>query len=67
MNETPDIVRPSDRRGLRIDLFWSDEDGGWIANAPDMEFCSAFGISREKALTELCRAVDARRAAKTAP
>lgn len=36
-----------------INLFWSDEDGCWVADVPDLEFCSAFGDSPEEALAEL--------------
>ena len=35
------------------DVFYSDEDGGYIADIPDLEFCSAFGETREKALAEV--------------
>lgn len=34
-------------------IFWSDEDGGFIAVAPDLPGCSAFGASRQAALVEL--------------
>jgi predicted RNase H-like HicB family nuclease len=40
-------------------VFWSDEDGGWIAVAPDLPGCSAFGESRFEALEELELAIDA--------
>ena len=36
-----------------INLFFSDEDGGWIADIPDLEACSAFGTTPEEALHEL--------------
>jgi hypothetical protein len=26
-----------------INVFYSDEDGGWIADVPDLVACSAFG------------------------
>ena len=26
-----------------IDLFWSEEDGAWIADVPDLQSCSTFG------------------------
>ena len=26
-----------------INIFYSDEDGGYIADIPDLESCSAFG------------------------
>jgi len=36
-----------------INIFWSDEDGGYIADIPDLEACSAFGDSPERALAEV--------------
>jgi predicted RNase H-like HicB family nuclease len=42
-----------------INLFWSEEDGIWIADAPDLKSCSAFGATPEEALAELRVAMDA--------
>ena len=39
-----------------INIFWSDEDGGYIADVPDLEACSAFGSTPEEALAELEKA-----------
>ncbi|MEE9247400.1 MAG: type II toxin-antitoxin system HicB family antitoxin [Dehalococcoidia bacterium] len=39
-----------------INIFYSDEDGGYIADIPDLEACSAFGSSPEEALAEVERA-----------
>jgi len=39
-----------------INIFFSDEDGGYIADIPDLEFCSAFGQTPEKALAEVEKA-----------
>lgn len=36
-----------------INVFHSDEDGGWIADIPDLEGCSAFGSTPEEALAEV--------------
>ena len=36
-----------------INIFYSEEDGGYIADIPDLKFCSAFGETPEKALAEL--------------
>jgi predicted RNase H-like HicB family nuclease len=36
-----------------INIFYSDEDGGYIADIPDLEACSAFGLTPEEALAEL--------------
>jgi predicted RNase H-like HicB family nuclease len=35
-----------------INIFYSDEDGGYIADVPDLEACSAFGHTPEEALAE---------------
>ena len=42
-----------------INLFYSDDDGGYIADIPDLEACSAFGGSPEEALAEVEKAKDA--------
>ena len=39
-----------------INIFYSEEDGGYIADIPDLESCSAFAETPEKALAELARA-----------
>ena len=36
-----------------INIFYSDEDGGYIADIPDLEACSAFGTTPEEALREV--------------
>jgi predicted RNase H-like HicB family nuclease len=41
------------------EVFWSEEDRGWIAVAPDLPGCSAFGESRPEALKELEPAIEA--------
>lgn len=40
-------------------VFWSDEDDGFIAIAPDLPGCSAFGDTRPEALGELEHAIEA--------
>ncbi len=42
-----------------INIFYSEEDGGYIADIPDLESCSAFGETPEQALAELERAKEA--------
>ena len=42
-----------------INLFYSDEDEGYVADVPDLESCSAFGPTPEKALSEMERAKEA--------
>jgi predicted RNase H-like HicB family nuclease len=36
-----------------INVFWSDEDSCWIADIPDLRYCSAHGETPEEALSEL--------------
>jgi len=36
-----------------INIFYSQEDGGYIADVPDLEACSAFGATPAEALAEL--------------
>jgi len=42
-----------------INILYSDEDGGYIADIPDLEHCSAFGETPEEALSELEKAKQA--------
>ena len=42
-----------------INVFYSDEDGGYIADIPDLDCCSAFGDTPEEALAEVKQAKDA--------
>lgn len=41
-----------------IQIFWSDEDDGFIAICPEFPGLSAFGLSREEALNEAEVALD---------
>lgn len=36
-----------------INLFWSDEDGCWIADVPDLKYCSAHGETPSEAAREI--------------
>jgi predicted RNase H-like HicB family nuclease len=36
-----------------INVFFSTEDKGFIADVPDLKYCSAFGETPEKALREV--------------
>lgn len=36
-----------------INIFWSDEDDSYVADIPDLQFCSAFGKTPEEALAEV--------------
>ncbi len=40
-------------KDYHINIFYSDEDGGYIADIPDLKACSAFGESPEEALKQV--------------
>jgi predicted RNase H-like HicB family nuclease len=46
-------------RDYHINVFSSDEDGGYIADIPDLESCSAFGATPAEALAEVLKAKEA--------
>ncbi len=46
-------------RDYHINIFYSEEDGGYIADIPDLESCSAFGNTPEEALKEVRLAKEA--------
>jgi predicted RNase H-like HicB family nuclease len=55
-----------------INIFYSEEDGGYIADIPDLEYCSAFGETPEQALAAVAEAktawlAAARQAGKPVP
>ncbi|MGM3305179.1 type II toxin-antitoxin system HicB family antitoxin [Anabaena sp. WFMT] len=39
-----------------INIFYSQEDDGYIADIPDLKYCSAFGLTEEEALSEVLKA-----------
>ena len=41
------------KQDYHINIFFSAEDGGYIADIPDLANCSAFGESPEEALREV--------------
>ncbi len=43
-------------KDYHINIFYSEEDGGYIADIPDLVACSAFGETPEEALRELTAA-----------
>ena len=51
------MTEPAKRYAIVV--FWSEADGGWIADAPDLKSCSAFGDTREEAVAEIGVAIDA--------
>ncbi|WP_193198153.1 type II toxin-antitoxin system HicB family antitoxin [Nostoc sp. MG11] len=42
-----------------INIFYSKEDDGYIADIPDLKYCSAFGSTEEEALREVLKAKEA--------
>ena len=40
-------------KDYHINIFYSEEDGGYIADIPDLDACSAFGETAEEALREV--------------
>ncbi len=47
-----------DQIKYEIDIFWSEEDEGYIADVPDLKYCSAWGETYEEALREVRVAMD---------
>jgi predicted RNase H-like HicB family nuclease len=43
-------------RDYHINIFYSEDDEGYIADIPDLDSCSAFGNSPEEALAEVKKA-----------
>lgn len=46
-------------KDYHINVFYSDEDDGYIADIPDLNHCSAFGDTPEDALKEVLMAKQA--------
>ena len=40
-------------KDYHINILYSEEDGGYIADIPDLKACSAFGATPEEALKEV--------------
>jgi len=43
-------------KDYHINIFYSEDDGGYIADIPDLKNCSAFGETPQKALEEILAA-----------
>lgn len=41
-----------------INLLWSDEDGCWIADVPDLRYCTTYGDTPEAALANVREAME---------
>jgi len=46
-------------KDYHINVFYSEEDEGWIADIPDLSSCNAFGQTPDEALHEVEIAKDA--------
>jgi predicted RNase H-like HicB family nuclease len=46
-------------KDYHINLFYSEEEEGYIADIPDLKHCSAFGSTPEEALREVLKAKEA--------
>ena len=46
-------------KDYHVNIFYSEEDEGYIADIPDLEYCSAFGATPEEALREVLKAKEA--------
>ena len=42
-----------------IDIFWSDEDGCFVACVPELDNCAAWGMTYEEALSQAHAAIRA--------
>ncbi len=42
-----------------INVFWSEEDEAWVADVPDLAYCSAFGDTPHEAVAEVEIAMEA--------
>lgn len=40
-------------KDYHINVFYSESDGGYIADIPDLEHCSAYGATAEEAVREV--------------
>ena len=40
-------------KDYHINIFFSEEDGGYVADVPDLAHCSAFGPTPEEALAQV--------------
>jgi predicted RNase H-like HicB family nuclease len=46
-------------KDYHINCFYSEEDGGYIADIPDLDACSAFGTTPQEAVAAVLQARDA--------
>jgi len=46
-------------KDYHINVFYSDQDGCYVADIPDLQYCSALGASPDKAVREVIKAKNA--------
>ncbi|MDP6779478.1 MAG: type II toxin-antitoxin system HicB family antitoxin [Candidatus Latescibacteria bacterium] len=46
-------------KDYHVNVFYSEQDQGYVADIPDLEHCSAFGETPEEALREVLEAKQA--------
>lgn len=46
-------------KDYHINVFYSEEDEGYIADIPDLRHCSAFGLTPQEAINEVLKAKEA--------
>jgi predicted RNase H-like HicB family nuclease len=47
------VARRKVMKDYHINIFWSDEDDSYVADIPDLAYCSAFGETPRAALEAL--------------
>lgn len=50
---TSEEIHLHDLFKYRVEIYYSEEDKVYIANVPDLKYCSAFGETPEDALKEI--------------
>jgi len=46
-------------KAYHSNIFYSEDDDGYISDIPDLKHCSAFGTTQEEAIKEAVKAKDA--------
>lgn len=50
------IRKRTEMQDYHINIFYSEQDEGYIADIPDLAYCSAFGATPDEALQEVLKA-----------
>ena len=46
-------------KDYHINVFYSEDDEGYVADIPDLKHCSAFGLTPQEAVNEVLKAKEA--------